>query len=134
MLDDLYREQIIDRFKHPRFRGALPDADARYEDENPLCGDHVVVYLKFDPQGRAQARFEGEGCAISMAAADLLMEYASGKTEAELRQISKDDVLALVGLSLSPARLKCALLPYKALKAALYGLQPKDAAEPSPEA
>ncbi len=124
MLDDLYREQIIDRYKHPRFRGALPQPDARYEDENPLCGDHVVVYLKFDEQGRAQARFEGQGCAISMASADLLMEYATGKTAAELRALTKDDVLDLIGLQLSPARLKCALLPYKALKAALYGLEP----------
>ncbi len=122
MLDDLYREQIIDRYKRPRFRGRLDDADARYEDENPLCGDHIVVYLKFDPQGRAQARFEGQGCAISMASADLLMEYIQGKTAAELRGVTKEDLLGLVGLQLSPSRLKCALLPYKAFKAALYGL------------
>ncbi len=122
MLDDLYREQIIDRYKRPRFRGRLDDADARYEDENPLCGDHIVVYLKFDPQGRAQARFEGQGCAISMASADLLMEYIQGKTAAELRSVTKEDLLGLIGLQLSPSRLKCALLPYKAFKAALYGL------------
>ena len=122
MLDDLYREQILERYKHPRFKGILPNADAKYEDENPLCGDHVAVYLKFDAQGRAQARFEGQGCAISMAAADLLMEYATGKTRAELQALTRDDLLNLLGLKLSPARLKCALLPYKALKAALYGL------------
>ncbi len=122
MLDELYREQILERYRRPRFRGTLPDADARYEDENPLCGDHVVVYLKIDPEGRVQARFEGQGCAISLASADLLMEYVNGKPVAEVRNLSKDDALSLVGLRLSPARIKCALLPYKALKAALYGL------------
>ena len=122
MLDDLYREQILDRYKYPRFRGTLPETDASYEDENPLCGDHVVVYVQVDPQGRVQTRFEGQGCAISMASADLLMEYATGKTVDALRALTTDDVLALIGLRLSPARLKCALLPYKALKAALYGL------------
>ncbi len=131
MLDDLYREQILDRYKHPRFRGPLDDPDARYEDENPLCGDRVVVYLKFDADGKAQARFEGEGCAISMAAADLLMEYATGQTADALRGLTKDDVLDLIGLRLSPARLKCALLPYKALKAALYGLEADPGADAS---
>ncbi len=127
MFDDLYREQIIERYKRPRFRGALANADARYEDENPLCGDHVVVYLKFNADGTVTARFEGEGCAISMASADLLMEYATGKTVEALRHLTKDEVLDLLGLKLSPARLKCALLPYKALKAALYGLTPPTA-------
>ncbi len=122
MFEDLYREQILERYKHPRFKGALDDPDAVYEDENPLCGDRVRVMLKRDAQGRIQARFDGQGCAISMASADLLMEYVQGRTLDEVRNLTKEDVFRLLGLQLSPARVKCALLPLKVLKAAAYGL------------
>lgn len=122
-MDDFYRELIIERYKSPLYRGHLEPHDIRFEDENPLCGDHIEVTLRVDAEGRiADARFDGHGCAISQASADLLMESVIGKTLEEVKQLTRQDVLDLLGIELGPVRLKCALLPLKALKAGAYGL------------
>jgi nitrogen fixation protein NifU and related proteins len=128
-MDDLYRQQIIERYKHPLNRGTLDPHDITYEDENPLCGDHLRVDLLVQPDGRiARAVFSGNGCAISQASADLLMEFIEGKTLEEVRTIDKEKILELLGIELSPIRLKCALLSLKVLKAGVYGLN-----EPLPD-
>ncbi len=122
-MEDLYREIIIERYKRPRFKGQVADPDIVYEDENPLCGDHIRIEVKLDASGRVQeARFQGEGCAISIAAADMLLESIQGKHIDEIKALPKEFVFDLIGLKLSPARVKCALLGYKVLKAGVYGL------------
>jgi nitrogen fixation protein NifU and related proteins len=122
-MDDLYRQLIIDRYKNPLFRGSLTPHDIAFEDDNPLCGDHIRVELQVDRAGVVkQAAFEGHGCAISQASADLLMEAVVGKSLDEVKALSKDDVLGMLGLELGPVRLKCALLSLKVLKAGVYGL------------
>jgi nitrogen fixation NifU-like protein len=122
-MDDLYRELIIDRYKNPQYRGALDPHDIAFEDDNPLCGDHIRVELRVDPQGKVNAAaFDGHGCAISQASADLLMETVMGKSLDEIKAFSKDDLLGMLGLELGPVRLKCALLSLKVLKAGVYGL------------
>ena len=122
-MDDLYRELIIERYKTPHFRGLLDPHDISFEDENPLCGDHIRIDLRVDEQGRVtEAGFDGHGCAISQASADLLIESIQGKQLDEIKQIDKDDVLDLLGIELGPVRLKCALLSLKVLKAGVYGL------------
>jgi nitrogen fixation protein NifU and related proteins len=122
-MDDLYRELIIDRYKNPIYRGTLSPHDIAFEDDNPLCGDHIRVELRVGPEGRVtEAAFNGHGCAISQASADLLMESVVGKTLDEVKSISKDDLMGLLGLELGPVRLKCALLSLKVLKAGVYGL------------
>lgn len=122
-MDDLYREIIIDRYKNPQYRGSLEPNDITFEDDNPLCGDHIRIDLRLDGDGRvSQAVFDGQGCAISQASADLLIESVIGKTLDEVKAISKDDLLDLLGLELGPVRLKCALLSLKVLKAGVYGL------------
>jgi nitrogen fixation protein NifU and related proteins len=123
-MDDLYRQQIIDRYKHPLKRGVLDPHDLSYEDENPLCGDRIRIDLRTDAKGViTAAAFSGDGCAISQASADLLAEYIEGKSLEEIRSLSKETVLDLLGIELSPIRLKCALLPLKVLKAGAYGLE-----------
>jgi len=123
-VDDLYREQIIDRFKNPRHRGELDPHDYTYEDDNPLCGDRIRVDVRVDGQERVtEAAFSGVGCAISQASADLLTEAIVGKSLAEVRRISKDDILEMLGIELGPVRLKCALLSLKVLKAGVYGVE-----------
>jgi nitrogen fixation NifU-like protein len=122
-MDDLYRDQIIDRYKNPQYRGHLDPHDIQFEDDNPLCGDHIEVTLRVDGGGKVVgAAFDGKGCAISQASADLLMETVIGKTLDEVKALNKQDVLDLLGIELGPVRLKCALLSLKVLKAGVYGL------------
>ena len=122
-MDDLYRDLIIDHYKNPQYRGHLDPNDIHFEDDNPLCGDHIEVTLRVDSDGRvADGRFDGKGCAISQASADLLIESIIGKPVEEVKKLSKQDVLDLLGIELGPVRLKCALLSLKVLKAGVYGL------------
>jgi len=122
-MDDLYREVIVDRYKNPQYRGHLDPHDIAFEDDNPLCGDHIRVELRVDENEIVrEAAFDGHGCAISQASADLLMEEVIGKPLEEVRQLNKEDVLELLGIELGPVRLKCALLSLKVLKAGVYGL------------
>jgi nitrogen fixation protein NifU and related proteins len=122
-MDDLYRELILDRFQKPLFRGELDPHDISFEDDNPLCGDHIRIDLRVDDQERVvEAAFSGQGCAISQASADLLLEEIIGKHLEEIKQFTKEDILDLLGIELGPVRLKCALLSLKVLKAGVYGL------------
>lgn len=122
-MDDLYREVIIEHYKNPGYRGRLDPHDIFFEDNNPLCGDHIEVTLQVGADGAvSDARFDGHGCAISQASADLLIESIIGKPVEEVKQLNKQDVLDLLGIELGPVRLKCALLSLKVLKAGVYGL------------
>jgi nitrogen fixation NifU-like protein len=122
-MEDLYREYILDHYQNPRNYGTLDDPDISYEDDNPLCGDVIRIDIKLDDQDRiSQVAFSGEGCAISQASASMLTEEIVGKTLDELKQISKDDILDMLGIQLGPVRIKCALLSLKVLKAGAYGL------------
>jgi nitrogen fixation NifU-like protein len=122
-MEDLYREVIIDRYKAPHYRGRLDPHDIAFEDDNPLCGDHIAITLRLDEDNRVSAAaFDGHGCAISQASADLLIEAIIGKSLDEVKALTKQDVLDLLGIELGPVRLKCALLPLKVLKAGVYGL------------
>ena len=122
-MDDLYRELIIDRYRNPQFKGNLDPHDISFEDDNPLCGDHIRIDLRLDSNARVvEAAFDGKGCAISQASADLLVESVIGKTLDEVKAITRDDLLELLGLELGPVRIKCALLSLKVLKAGAYGL------------
>lgn len=122
-MDDLYRELIIERYKNPLYRGSLEPHDISFEDDNPLCGDHIRIDLRIDDQDRVvEAAFDGQGCAISQASADLLLESIIGKTLDQVKALNKDDILEMLGMELGPVRLKCALLSLKVLKAGVYGL------------
>ncbi len=122
-MDDLYRELIIDRYKNPHFRGSLNPHDISFEDDNPLCGDHIRIDLRLNGDNRvSEVAFDGHGCAISQATADLLAESVVGKTLDEVKKITKQDILDMLGIELGPVRLKCALLSLKVLKAGVYGL------------
>jgi nitrogen fixation protein NifU and related proteins len=122
-MDDLYRELIIDRYQNPLYRGTLDPHDITFEDANPLCGDEIRVDLRVDDQGMInEAAFSGHGCAISQASADLLMESVVGKPLEDIKSLSKQDILDMLGIELGPVRLKCALLSLKVLKAGVYGL------------
>ncbi len=120
-MDDLYREEILDHYRSPRHRGRLASPDATFEDDNPLCGDRVRMDVRLAEDGSiAEARFCGEGCAICQATASMLCDDVAGTLPAEVTGWDKHKVLELLGISLTPVRLKCALLPLKVLQAALW--------------
>ena len=122
-MEDFYRELIIERYKDPHFRGVLDPNDITYEDDNPSCGDHIQIDVRLDENGIVtEALFSGEGCAISLASADLLLESIIGKSVDYIKELSKEDILENLGIELGPVRLKCALLPLKVLKAGIYGI------------
>ncbi len=122
-MDDFYRELIVDRYKNPLYKGELETNNYSYEDENPLCGDHIKIDLVVDGENIiTDARFSGHGCAISQASADLLLESIIGKSLEDVKHISKETILDLLGIELGPVRLKCALLSLKVLKAGIYGV------------
>ena len=123
MDESIYREQIIDLYEHPLNYGRLETADWSYEEDNPLCGDVIRIDVKLDDQNRiAEVAWSGDGCAISQAAASLLTEEIKGMALEEVRAFDKDELLELVGVKLSMARIKCALLSLKVLKAGAYGM------------
>jgi len=129
-MDDLYREIIIERYKSPQYRGELDPHDITFEDENPLCGDHIRIDLRVDEEGKvSEAAFSGHGCAISQASADLLLESIIGKPLDDTKHLSTPDVLDLIGSALGPVRLKCALLSLKVLKGGAYGLGAGEASD-----
>jgi nitrogen fixation NifU-like protein len=123
MDETMYREQIIDLYDNPLNFGSLDPADFEYEEDNPLCGDVIKIYVRVDEENRiSDVRWSGEGCAISQASASLLTEDIKGKTLDEVKAYSKEDVLEMLGIQLSMTRVKCALLALKVLKAGTYGM------------
>ena len=121
-MESLYREVILDHYKNPRGHGVIEDADAEAEGQNPLCGDEVSIYVAFGEDGEtiADVKFSGRGCAISQAATSMLMEMTKGRTASEVAVLDKDELLAEIGVPLTPVRLKCAMLGLTTLKVALH--------------
>jgi len=122
MEDELYREHILDHYKHPRNAGRLEAFDLSGRELNPSCGDSLELFLKLDACDRvSEVKFEGRGCAISQASASLLTERLKGRPLADVMAIDDRDVLGLLGVEVGPMRLKCALLSLRTLKTALAG-------------
>ncbi len=119
----MYRDYILDHYKNPRNAGALPGATNTYKSDNPLCGDEITMALLIEDDLVKDVRFNGKGCAISQASASILTEEIKGKTLDEVRAIDQQHVLENLGIPISPARVKCALLGLKTLKGAAWGLQ-----------
>jgi nitrogen fixation NifU-like protein len=120
--DQFYREYILDHYKNPRNYGRLEHADVSHEEDNPLCGDVVGMDFRIQDGVIEDIKFHGRGCAISQASASLLTERIKGLSLDEAKKIDKDDVLGELGIDISPARIKCALLSLKVLKVGAYGL------------
>ena len=120
--NELYRENILDHYKHPRHHGTLENPDISYEDANPLCGDVLRMDFKLKEGRIDQVAFSGHGCSISQASASMLCERVHGMSLEEAKKISREDVLEMLGIELGPVRLKCGMLALKTLKAGIYGI------------
>jgi nitrogen fixation NifU-like protein len=122
-MDDLYRDYILEHYRRPHNFGILEHPDARYEGANPLCGDRITMMLGIRDGVVSEVAFSGRGCAISQASASLLTDEIKGKTVAEVAAMTPDDVVDLLGIEISPARLKCALLSLDTVSHALEELE-----------
>ena len=118
-MDDLYRDYILEHYRRPHNFGVLEDATTRYEGANPLCGDRITMMLGIRDGLVADVAFTGRGCAISQASASLLTDEIKGKSVDEVGKLTSADLLDLLGIEISPARLKCALLSLDTLEHAL---------------
>ena len=122
-MESLYREHILDHYRHPRNRGTLEDADLSCEQDNPVCGDVVRLDIRLADGRVSDARFSGRGCVISMASASMLTEEILGKTVEELKALQDEDVFSMLGITLGPVRAKCGLLPLRVLQSGLACLE-----------
>ncbi len=120
MNEDMYRENILDHYKKPHHRGKMVGASCSGHAINPFCGDDITFYLKMEKGAVADVSFDGHACAICTASASMLTDEVKGKSAEKARAVGKERVLELLGISPGPTRLKCALLPLKAFKLALY--------------
>ena len=133
-LDDLYQEIILDHYRSPRNRGACEECDHSVHHDNPLCGDELDLALQLERGRIHRIAFSGRGCSISQASASMMTERVKGETLEQALSIAEvvrrmmhgeppavdlGDLMALEGVSRFPVRVKCALLPWMALRDAL---------------
>lgn len=120
-MDDIYQDQIIDHYQNPRHFSDLEDASVSVSEANASCGDTIQFSIKMIDDHLQHATFRGEGCAISTAAASLLLEKINKDkpTITQLKHIDEQDMIELLGIEISPTRIKCAMLPVRALRKAL---------------
>ena len=116
----MYKENILDHFKNPRNAGKIENASVHHHEYNPLCGDEIDLFLVIDENKMiVDVKFHGKGCAISQASASMLTEEIKGKKIEELKNMTKENILEMLGIPISPVRLKCALLSLDTLKNSL---------------
>ena len=120
---DIYREKLLDHYNNPRNYGKLVDADAIIKLENISCGDSIELYLKVENGKAVAINFEGEGCAVAIASASMLTEFAVGKTIEEIKQIDFDELQKILGIQLTLSRIKCANLSLETLQKALKSIE-----------
>lgn len=116
---DLYSEIILDHFKNPHNKGKIKNATLSAKESNPLCGDNLQIDILLDKNGKiTKATFDGEGCAISQASASMLTEKLIGMSLPQIKKLKKEEIYKMLGIQISPARTKCALLSLVATKKA----------------
>lgn len=121
MEDELYRQELLELYRNPQNKKKMIRPDIKAEDSNPLCGDNVEINVRIGKDGKIQdATFDGKGCVISMASASLLLENIKGKTLKEAQEMTREDVLDLIGINLTPTRVKCATLSLVTLKKGIH--------------
>ena len=115
-IDLMYQENILDHFKNPRNFGKIENASVHHHEYNPLCGDEIEMDMVIENKKVVEIKFNGHGCAISRASASMLTEQIKGKSIEEIEKLTKENILEMLGIPISPVRLKCALLSLDTLK------------------
>lgn len=117
----VYSNLIRERFRHPRYHGALERPDAAFEDVNPLCGDRIRIECRIADGRLADARHRGDSCAICIASADVLLERAIGQPLDLVSRLTTADLLVRLEADVRASRIKCVTLPLTVLQGALEG-------------
>jgi nitrogen fixation protein NifU and related proteins len=117
MEDELYRQELLERYRGAGNKKRMLSPDIHSQDSNPLCGDHIEIFLRVDTDGKIKdATFDGNGCVISMASASILLEHLIGKNLKEAQELTREDILDMIGIALTPTRVKCAVLALSTIK------------------
>ncbi|MEM3841162.1 MAG: SUF system NifU family Fe-S cluster assembly protein [Candidatus Micrarchaeaceae archaeon] len=119
-IENLYMEDIISNYEHPHNKGQIKDASAEFHGHNPVCGDDIRMYITVKDGKISDVKFEGDGCSISMASASMLTDFIKGKSLEEIEAMGVDTVRSLLKIDPGPVRLKCATLPLRTLKGAVF--------------
>ena len=118
---DLYAEEIISHYEHPHNKGTIENPSTSFHNFNPACGDDITIYLTVDKNKRIEdIKFDGSGCAISMASASMFTDFVKGKTLKEIEGMGVKTIIDVLGIDPGPARLKCATLSLRTVKEATF--------------
>ena len=123
MSDAIYKDKIVDHYKNPRNFGSLKNASSSVKENNPSCGDEIEIQMIIEDNKIKDIKFQGIGCVISVASTSMLTSFIKGKNLEDVQKLTKDDVIGLLGIHLSPVRLKCALLPLNIIRSCLNDLK-----------
>ncbi len=116
LAEDMYKEELLEHYRSPSNYGSIANADIRYRDFNPVCGDEIEIFIKARSGRIAEVKFIGKGCAISQAAASILMEHIKGKKLQDAKRMRNEQMLAMIPVKVSHLRIKCGLLALKAVQ------------------
>jgi len=123
MSEEIYKQNIIDHYNHPRNKAKMFEPDIEQVAKNPSCGDSYILYLRVTDETIQDATFSGVGCAISTAVSSMLTEKIKGMSVQDAKKITKDDIFEMLKIEISIGREKCALLLFNALHDALNSLE-----------
>src|SRR3989338_279952 len=114
--EGMYRENIMDHYKNPHNKGEIKDAEIRFTENNPLCGDVITINIKLNDSKVEDVKFRGRGCAISQSAASMLTDEIRGKTIKKVKNLQREDIVKMLGIDIGVVRTKCAVLGLIAIK------------------
>ena len=117
--EEIYRENILEHYKNPHNYGTLDSCSFTFSQNNPVCGDHIDIFVALEQGKVKEVKFSGQGCAISMASASLLTDKIKGMSIHELKQLMKENIVEMIGIPLGVVRMKCALLSLNVLQKGL---------------
>ena len=118
-MDNIYRQELLEVFKNPTYKGVLDEPKLSVTERNSFCGDVLTLDLKIEDNKVVSAKFDGDMCMVSLVSADLLLDQLIGKSIEDLKNINKQDVLSNIDVNLTTSRVKCALLVLQALQSAI---------------
>ena len=119
MDEEIYKQNILDHYKHPHNEGILSPCSIKQDGKNVSCGDSLALYLNIGKGVVKDVSFEGDGCAISQAAASMLTDKVKGMSVENIKLLTPGDIYTMLGIAISPGRTKCALLAYGTLCTAI---------------